>query len=137
MNKDLFIKKVMEETNIQDKQAAERGVQIVLSILSHRLLPEEAEDVASQLPQDLKRIWNNDVWITNYYKLSNKRLNYRHKNQMITLIENEILREQLPINAERLATAVFHVLKEQISNGEIKDIAAQLPDEIKEFFRAA
>ena len=38
MNKDEFIKKVMAQVNIQDKKSTERGVQMVLSILSHRLL---------------------------------------------------------------------------------------------------
>jgi len=137
MNKDEFVKKVMEQLNIQDKNVAERGVQIVLSILSHRMTEEEAHDVADQLPQDLKRMWNNQVWITNYFFLSGKRLNYRHKVQLLTLVENEILRENLPIHAEKLTQAVIHTLKEQITTGETEDIIAQMPEEIKEFYKAA
>ncbi len=137
MNKDLFIKKVMEFGNIHDKYAAEKGVQIVFSILSHRLTEKEAQDAASQLPKDLKKMWENGVWITSYFGMSNKRLNYKHKAQLFSLIENEILREQLPLHAEDLTIAVFHVLKEQITAGEISDITAMLPDELKEFFKAA
>jgi len=137
MNKDEFVKKVMEQLNIQDKNVAERGVQIVLSILSHRMTENESHDVADQLPQDLRRMWNNQVWITNYFFLSGKRLNYRHKTQLLTLVENEILREDLPIHAEKLTQAVFHTLKEQITIGESQDIIAQLPEEIKDFYKAA
>ncbi|MDD3012657.1 MAG: DUF2267 domain-containing protein [Candidatus Gastranaerophilales bacterium] len=137
MNKDEFVKKVMEQLNIQDTHVAERGVQIVFSILSHRMTENEAHDVADQLPQDLKRIWNNQVWITNYFLLSGKRLNYRHKVQLLTLVENEILRENLPIHAEKLTQAVIHTLKEQITTGETEDIIAQLPEEIKDFYKAA
>jgi uncharacterized protein (DUF2267 family) len=137
MNKDEFIKRVMELADIQDKHNAERGVQIVLSILSHRLMPEEQHDTAEQLPPDIRRMWNNDVWITNFFALSGKRLNYRHKIQLMSMVENEILRENLPFHTESLTRAVFHVLKEQISFGEVEDIASQLPDEIKDFFKAA
>lgn len=137
MNKDDFIKKVMNRLQIQDKIIAERGIQIVLSILSHRLTIEESEEVADQLPHDLKRVWNNDVWITNYFRLSGKRLKYRHRVELITLVENEIIREQLHLSAEALTQAVFHILKEQITPGETEDIVAQLPGEIKEFFKAA
>lgn len=137
MNKDVFEKKVMEQLGIQDKAIAERGVQIVLSILSHRLTEEESSDVADQLPHDMKRIWNNEVWITNFFRLSGKRLKFRHKIELLSLVENEILREKLPLHSESLTKAVLHTLKEQITPGESEDISAQLPDEIREFFKAA
>ena len=137
MNKDLFIKKVMERANIEDKYAAERGVQIVFSLLSHRLTEEEQSDVSAQLPTDLKRVWNNRVWAANYFRLSGKRLKYRHKIELMSLVENEILRENLPLHAESLTKAVFHVLKEQISTGESEEIAMMLPGEVREFYKAA
>lgn len=137
MNKDDFIKAVMDKTDIQDKHIAERGIQIVFSILSHRLTDEESSDVSAQLPEDLKRVWNNQVWITNFFRLSGKRLKYRHRIELMSLVENEILREQLPLHAENLTKAVFHVLKQQITPGESEDISAQLPEEIKDFFKAA
>lgn len=137
MNKDDFVKKVMNQLNIEDKNVAERGIQIVFSILSHRLTIDEASDVSDQLPHDLKRIWNNDVWITNFFRLSGKRLKYRHRIELLTLVENEILRERLPLHAEDLTKTVLHILKEQITPGESEDISSQLPDEIKDFFKAA
>jgi len=137
MNKDDFIKKVMNRLQIQDKVIAERGIQIILSILSHRLTEDESEEVSAQLPHDLKRMWNNQIWITNFFRLSGRRLKYRHRVELITLVENEIMRDQLPLNAEALCQAVFHVLKEQITPGETEDIVAQLPEEVKDFFKAA
>ena len=137
MNNDEFIKRVMELSDIQDKHIAERGVQIVFSLLRHRLLPDESSNVADQLPHDLKRIWSNDVWATNFFALSGKRLKYRHRIELMSLVENEILREKLPLHAENLTRAVFHTLKEQITPGESEDISAQLPEEIRDFFKAA
>lgn len=137
MNFADFEKRVMMLANIQDKEVAQRGIQIVLSILSHRLTPEESRNVEDQLPHEMKRMWNNHVWITNLFRLSNKRLKFRHRAELLSIVENEILRENLPLNAEILTKSVFHALKESIAPGESEDISAQLPDEIREFFKAA
>lgn len=137
MNKDLFVKKVMEHANIDNKEVAERGVQIVFSLLSHRITEAEQHDVEAQLPHDLKRIWNNRVWIVNYFNLSGKRLKYRHKIELMSLVDNEIRRENLPLHAESLTKAVFHVLKENISFGESDNIENMLPKDVREFYKAA
>lgn len=137
MDKIAFIKRVMELGDIQDEFTAERGVQIVFSILSHRLTEEEQSDVAAQLTPELKRMWNNRVWIANFFRLSGKRLKYRHLVELMSLVDNEIKREGLDINAESITKAVFHALKDQISPGESNDIALMLPGEIREFYKAA
>ncbi len=137
MHKDEFIKKVMQLANIEDKKAAERGVQIVFSLLSHRLTEEEQKDVSAQLDEDLKRIWNNRVWAVNFFMLSGKRLKYRHKVELMSLVDNEIKRENLHLRAEALTQAVFHALKEQISYGESEDISHLLPKDVREFYEAA
>lgn len=137
MNKDKFVKRVMEISGIENKHFVERGIQIVFSLLNHRLQENEAHHVNEQLPTELKKMWNCDVWITNYFKMSGKRLMYRHKAQFLSLVENELIRDHIPINAEAITKAVLHTLKEQISIGESLDIAASLPEELKEYYRAA
>lgn len=137
MNKDNFMKKVMQFANIENKEAAERGVQIVLSLLSYRLTENEQKDVEAQLPHDLKRMWNNRVWAVNYFRLSGKRLKYRHKIELMSLVDNEIKREKLPLHAEMLTKAVFHALKENISSGESEEIAHMLPKDVRDFYKAA
>ncbi|MEI7474269.1 MAG: DUF2267 domain-containing protein [bacterium] len=132
-----FTKRVMELADIQEKEVAEKAIQIVFSILRHRLTEEEASDVKSQLPHELKRVWDNHVWITNFFKLSGRKLKYHHVNELLTLVENEILRENLPLSADNITKAVIHTLKEQISFGETKDVIAILPDELKDYYRAA
>ena len=137
MNKDLFIKKVMNYANIEDKHATERGIRIVFSILSYRLTEQEQSDVAAQLPNDLRKMWNNRVWAPNFFRLSGKRLKYRHKIELMSLVDNEIKREDLPLRAESLTKAVFHALKDLISIGESDEVALMLPGEIREFYKAA
>ncbi len=137
MNKDLFIKNVMEQLNIEDKALAERGTHIVLNILSYRLTEEESENVKDQLPEELKRLWCRDVWISSLFRLSGKRLKYRHLVELMSIVDNEIKRDNLPLHTESLLKAVFHTLKEQITPGETKDVIAQLPHEIRDFYKAA
>ncbi len=137
MNKNEFIKKIMHYADIEDKHLAERGLQIVFSIMSYRLTKEEQSDVSAQLPEDLKRMWNNKVWIVNFFNLSGKRLKYRHKTELFSLIDNEIKRENLPLPTEALVGAVFHTLKEQISEGESEEVALMLPKDVREFYKAA
>ncbi len=137
MNKDEFIKKVMFLADIENKEIAERGIGIVLSLLSYRLTESEQRDVEAQLPQDLKRIWNNRVWAVNFFRLSGKRLKYRHKMELMSLVDNEIKREGLSLHAEKLTQAVFHSLKENISFGESEEIAHMLPKDVREFYKAA
>ena len=138
MNKNAFVNQVQAVTQLPTPEMAEEGVQIVLSLLSHRLTPEESRNVQAQLPQDMKNVWNSDTWITNFLSLSRQaQLKYRRKAELYSLISNELEKRQLPIGAEQLAVAVFHVLKAQISEGETQDIAAQLPEDIEDVWLAA
>lgn len=138
MNKAEFVKRVQEITQLPTQEMAEEGTHIVLSLLSHRLTPAEAKNVADQLPRDLQNVWNSDTWITNFLTLSRQwQLKYRKKEELYSLIDNELQKSRLPIGAEQLAMSVFHVLKEQISAGEALDIAAQLPQDIEQVWLAA
>lgn len=138
MNKAEFVYRVQEMTQLPTPEITEEAVMVVLSLLSHRLTQEESRDVAAQLPKDLKNLWNSDTWITSFLSISQqKQLKYRKKEELYALIRNEIDKRQLPVGAEQLATAVFHTLKDQISDGEVLDIGAQLPEDLKLIWLAA
>ncbi len=138
MNRHAFVNEVQRLTGLTQTQDAAEGTRIVLSILSHRLTPQEAGHVAAQLPHDVAEFWASDTWMVNFLSLSRQfQLKYRHTAELFSLITNELQKAQIPIGAEHLSKAVFHVLKQQIAQGESEDIAAQLPDEIKQFWRAA
>lgn len=137
MNKGEFVKQVQELTELPSKTMAEEATRIVLSLLSHRLTPEESRNVADQLSSDMKNFWNSDTWIMNFLSLSRQfQLKYRKKAELYSLIDNELIKTGIPIGAEKLALAVFHVLKEQIDPGEVEDIASQLPQDIEDIWLA-
>lgn len=91
MTKAEFVKKVQDRAGFSTKEMAEEGTHIVLSLLSHRLTPEESKHVGDQLSHDLRNLWNSDTWITNFLTLSSQwQLKYRKKEEFYSLISNEI-----------------------------------------------
>lgn len=133
MSKNAFVKQVQELTNLPTEDHAEDGAMIVLSLLSHRLTPDEREDAAAQLPEDLRKLWYSDTWFSNFISISRQQqLKYRKKEELFAMIRNEADKKQLDVGPEQLAIAVFRTLKQQISQGEVEDIAAQLPMDLKQ-----
>ena len=138
MNKGRFLNRLQEMTRLDSREQVEDGAHIVLSLLSHRLTQDEKRDVAGQLSRDMQGLWNSDTWVTNYLSLSGQyQLKYRKKEELLSLVDNELEKRHLGIGAEKLVVCVFHVLKEQISAGEIEDIGAQLPKDIEELWLVA
>lgn len=136
MKKDEFISHVQQLTNLS-KEHAEDGTKIVLEILSRRLTLGESKDVSSQLPKGIKEMWDGDGFLTQVLAIPPSGLDYKTAFELYHLVQQKIDKQGLPIGAERLVTAVFHVLKEQIDAGEQKDIMAQLPTEIKQILAEA
>jgi uncharacterized protein (DUF2267 family) len=99
----------------------------VLTTLRSRITKEEADDVEAQLPQDLKPLWHGNLLeqaktsLTGPSKLT--------KDQFIDKVCDDlhISRDQ----ALRSVEGVFHLLKEQISEGESNDVMDQLPKALK------
>lgn len=138
MSKSTFVKQVQELANLPTEAHAEDGAVIVLSLLSHRLTPEERQDAAAQLQEDVRKLWNSDTWFSNFISITkHQQLKYRKKEELFAMIRNEADKKQLDVGPEQLAKAVFHILKQQIAPGEVDDIAAQLPTDLKEFWLAA
>lgn len=138
MRKAEFIRQVQEMTGLPTAEMAEEGTRIVLHLLSHRITKDESEDAAAQLPEDIQPLWDSDNWFTYMINLfRRKQLNYRKLDEFYEMIADRLRRNDIPMEAELLAVVVFHVLKEQISPGEVEDIAAQLPTEIEQLWLAA
>lgn len=138
MNKSEFIGIVQESLQLYSPEITEEAVGIVLSLLSHRLTPQEANDAKDQLPQALKALWQSKTWFSNFARISrHEQLEYNKKEQLYAMIQNELEKKQIVTDVAKLTRIVFHLLKEEISEGEAEDIAAQLPGEIESLWKAA
>jgi uncharacterized protein (DUF2267 family) len=138
MNKHEFIESVQESLQLPSPEITEEAVRVVLSLFSHRLTPNEAAEVKAQLPTALKALWQSNTWFSSFASLSNqKQLTYSKPEQLYAMIRNELDKKQIVTSVESLTQTVLHLLKEEISEGESKDIEAQLPRDIKSLWQAA
>jgi uncharacterized protein (DUF2267 family) len=62
-----------------------------------------------------------------------KPMKLRHKEQFLTRIEQELSGDDGK-EAERVARAVFTLLANRVSEGEIEDVKSTLPSEIRELW---
>lgn len=90
----------------------EKAVSFVLSLLSYRLTPDEADEVKEPLRS-------------------------RKKEQLYTIIQNKLAKRQIVADVEVLRLRVFHPLKLEMSSGKARNIAAQLPGDIEPSGNAA
>ncbi|HEU5320933.1 MAG TPA: DUF2267 domain-containing protein, partial [Methylomirabilota bacterium] len=95
----------------------------VLHALRDRLTREEAAQAAAQLPRELKALWRAG-------EVPGRRPLRMHRREFMERVK---LAGGLPSlrKAETAVDAVFAALKDQISEGELEDIAAQLPGDLK------
>ena len=117
---------LMDELGWLDEHKAHRALNAVLHALRDRLTVNEAVQLGSQLPV-LIRGYYYDGW-----KPSGKPLRERHMDEFLGHIDAAFRDEQ--VEADLVVRAVFSLLSNRISQGEIQDIKDILPKELKELW---
>ncbi|MGE5293544.1 MAG: DUF2267 domain-containing protein [Solirubrobacterales bacterium] len=121
---DLWLRDLMEDLGWQDRCRAYRALQVVLHALRDRLPVEAVAALGAQLPLLVRGI---------YYE------GWRPGGKPLEEIENEdffahiaaAFRNNPEVDPERLARAVFKVLKRYASSGELRNEGSILPPEIR------
>jgi len=128
MNKGEFIHRIQGITGIQDRNRAEKATSAVLGTLCGRLTRDEAKDLEAQLPNGIDSMCQGNI-LTGLIKQVTGPNRLDRDAFLDRVSENAELggREQ----AATVATAVFHVVKDQITEGESQDVAGQLPAKLK------
>jgi len=125
-----FIKEVSDEMET-DKETALRIVKAVLHTLRDRLIPMESKDLVSQLPMLLKAIWC-DGWSPD--KTPDKSIKKKEDFIEYVFSSPELVQpkdlEDIE-GARKAVISVFSILKRHLTQGEVDDIASQLPEDIK------
>ena len=112
MDAPTFIKRTAESTGL-DKEHAERAVRAILVTLGTRIDPGEADDLAAQLPEAFQPY-------------------LRHDGKAEPFPPEEFVRRIVHVvplsneQARRAVRAVFGVLSEAVSEGELEDVLLQL-----------
>lgn len=124
-----FYRRVIEETGQPDREAAKRVTAAVLRALHDRLTPDEALQVAAQLPRELKIVWQAG-------EVAGRRPQKMHRREFYERVKSEA--GLASAREARWGTvAVFAALKGQLSPGEADDVLAQLPKDLKEVWEEA
>ena len=111
----------------QDRHKAYMALRAVLHALRDRLEPDEAVDLAAQLPM-LVRGFFYEGWHP-----ANKPRKYRHKEDFLQQVEKEAPSLH-DAELERAVTAVFNVLSSRIEGGEIPQVRMMLPSDLRELW---
>ncbi len=110
-----------------DERQAYTGLRAVLHALRDRLRPEDAVHLASQLPMLIRGMFY-EGW-----KPSRTPMRERTLNDFLDHIEWN-LGPATELDAETAAIAVFNLLDEKVTPGEIDDVVNALPREIQELW---
>jgi uncharacterized protein (DUF2267 family) len=124
-----WLKRLME-TEGWERRDAYRALRATLHALRDRLTVEEAAELSAQLPM-LVRGFYYEGWDP-----SGKPVKERHLDEFLSRVGRE-LRGDPPIDPERAARAVFRLLGERLTDGEIEDVRHLLPTEIRMLWSTA
>lgn len=123
MKYDEFVASVQSRANINSREEAERAIRATLETLAERLLGGEPKDLASQLPPEIA------VYLLQPFAGEGAHFTLAEFFRIVSE------REGMPLSEASLhARAVIAVLSESVSMGEIENIRAQLPHDLRQLF---
>jgi uncharacterized protein (DUF2267 family) len=123
----LWIQDLMSELRWNDPKRAFFALRAVLHTLRDRLTVEEAVQLSAQLPTLLRGFYF-EGWVPSGKPSKEK--------SMVDFFDriNLQFKSAVDFNPEEITSAVFRVLSRRISPGEIEDVKANLPFEIRNFW---
>ncbi len=119
----LWLKELKEKANLSDPEQAQRVLRVVLHELRDRLTVAEAADLAAQLPVLIRGIYY-EGW-----RPSTVPHKIHSKQKFVDEVVVKLLPDTAP--AEPAIRNVFALLARHCDPGEIADVIAQLPADLK------
>ena len=123
-----WLKELGAELGWQDVNAVYLALRSVLHALRDRLPPSEAADLAAQMPLLIKGVYF-DGW-----RQSATPVKVRSKEDFLRMVAQPLARGFPEADPERVTRAVFRIVAEHISQGEIRDVRLVLPAELSELW---
>jgi len=120
----VWLNELMDETGWQDRHLAYTALRAVLHGLRDRLTAEEAVDLGAQLPM-LVRGFYYEGW-----RPAGRPFKYRHKEEFLQHVGRELPSLEEP-DVETAARAVFKLLADHVTAGEIGQVRSQLPEDVR------
>lgn len=120
-----WLEDVREELNLPDQQEAYLVTKAVMHTLRDRLTVIQAAEFAVQLPMLLQGVYFHG-WMP-----AGKPEKIRHKNDFFNEVAEKLLGKYSP---EEAIEAVFKVIENRMSEGEIESVKSILTKEIRELW---
>ena len=124
-----FYRTVIDASAEHRREEGKRATAAVFHTLRDRLTVEEADQVAAQLPRELKLVWRAG-------ERYGRRPQKLHRDDFYRRVMTEARLTSVR-EARWMTLAVFAALKAQLSPGEAEDVLAQLPKDLKEVWSEA
>ena len=120
----IWLKRLMEELHTDDREQAYLALRAVLHALRDNLTVEEATDLGAQLPMLVRGIY--------YESWNPARVPARERSRQAFLDHvNRVLPGGFEYDAEMASRAVFKVLAERVTAGEIHHVKSMLPQDVQ------
>ena len=119
-----WLNELMELLGWHDRHRAYLALRVTLHALRDRLTVEEVAQLGAQLPMLIRGFYY-EGWDP-----TGKPLKERSKEEFLARIE-EYFSSDDPVDPEQVARAVFTVLSNRVTEGEIEDVKHVLPAEIE------
>jgi len=123
-----WLKEVMDEIGSSDRQQAYLALRYVLQTLRDRLTVGEATDLGAQLPMLIRGFYY-EGW-----NPSGKPIKFDKDGFLSSIREQFVSAPIRASDAEEMTQAVFRVLDKHVSDGEIEDVKAILPQDLQDFW---
>ncbi len=124
---NIWLKELMEKLGTEDRHRAYLALRSVLHALRDRLTVDEAAHLGAQLPMLVRGIYFEG------YHPAGKPLKERRKEQFLGHVRDQF-RKDPEVDPEAIARAVFGLLEEKITAGEIADVRNSMPKELRELW---
>lgn len=127
---NLWLKELGDSLHTDEPHDAYLALRTVLHALRDRLPPEEAADLAAQLPMLLKGVFY-EGW-----RPGATPVKIRDRQAFLDAMREPLGSRMPHPDPERITRAVFELLARHVSEGEIAQIVSGLPAELRELWPA-
>lgn len=121
---NLWLKSLMDELGIDDGALAWTLLGAVLHALRDRVQPQSAAHLGAQLPMLIRGLYYE------HWPVAATPTKERHKAQFLQHLA-AALPPAAAADPERVASAVFGVMREKIDQGEVAKLVKMLPSELR------
>ena len=120
---NIWLKDIMEEEGWKDHQKAYKALRSALHVLRDRLTADEAAHLGAEMPMLIRGI---------YYEGWRPHENPKKRTREAFLsYVAEGFQNDPDIDPEKVIRSVFSVIQSHVAEGEIADVKANLPEELR------